>query len=590
LRRSVLAALVVVVHLGAAAAAGAQAGSKQVLVLYSTRPDAQLSIVGESKLPRILETGLPQRIGYYSEFMDVATFPQRAHLALHEFLRLKYEGIRFDLVVAIQNEAIEFVDVHRDTLFRDTPAVFLTNDLAVRRLPNSTGLIHERNLAATIGFIRQLQPEVRNIFIVTGASTSAEQAQLSVMRQLQPTHPGVTFTYLSNLPTKDLEERLAKLPANSAVYYLSVTEDGRGQKFHPLEYLDRVVAAANAPTYCWVDSAMDHGIVGGSLYRQQDAIESIGRLAVRVLRGESPGGIPIAALNVNTNMIDWRQLERWRIDPARVPDETLVRFREQTAWERYRNRILAAVTLLVTQTVLIAGLLVQRTRRRRAERDLRHSHERIRDLGVGLMRAQETERARIARELHDDICQRMLLLTIDLELLTRERAGKAAAAGALAAARDIATSLHELSHRLHPTRLRLIGLVASLEQLCAELSRAGVTIEFTHDDVPSKLSPDVMLCVFRVVQEAMQNALKHSSATAISLRLSGASGSLSVTIADNGVGFVVDAAWRKGVGLSSISERIEEIGGAFEIRSSAGNGARLTATVPVEVAYVAAAG
>jgi len=586
-RRAVLAAVVVLVHLGAAAA-DAQAARKQVLVLYSTRPDAQLSIVGESELPRILEAGLSQPVVYYSEFMDVATFPQRAHLALHEFLRLKYEGIRFDLVVAIQNEAIEFVAAYRDTLFRDTPAVFLTNEPIARRLPNSTGLVHERDYGATIGFLRQLQPEVRNVFIVASDSTSGEHRQLSAIRRLEPTQAGLSFTYLSNLPTKDLEERLRRLPALSAVYYLSVSEDGAGQKFHPLEYLDRVVAAANAPTYCWVDSAMGHGIVGGSLYRQAAAIDRVGQLAVRVLRGEAPDDIPIAVLNLNVNMVDWRQLERWRIDAARVPAGTLVRFREPTVWERYRNRIVAAAMLLVAQTVLIAGLLVQRSRRRRAEQELRHSHERIRDLGVGLMRAQEMERARIARELHDDICQRMLLLTIDLESLARNSADKAPVAGPLTAAREIATSLHYLSHRLHPTRLRLIGLLPSLEELCAELSRAGVTIQFTHRDVPPKLPPDVMLCAFRVVQEALQNALKHSSATIMGVHVGGESDRLSVTIADNGVGFDVDGAWRKGVGLSSIRERIDEMGGTLEIRSRPGAGTRLTATIPLEGVAVSA--
>jgi len=586
-RRVVFTALVVLVQIGAAAA-DAQAEGKQVLVLYSTRPDAQLSIVGESELPRILAAGLPEPAVYYSEFMDVSTFPLRAHHALHEFLLLKYEGIRFDLVVAIQDEAIEFVAAYRDTMFRDTPAVFLTNDSAVRRLPNSTGLVHERNFAATVGFLRQLQPDVRHVFVVTSDKTSADRRQVSAIQKLEPAHAGVSFTYLSNLPTKDLEERLARLPSLSAVYYLSVSEDGAGQKFHPLEYLDRVVAAANAPTYCWVDSAMGHGIVGGSLYRQADAIDRLGQLAVRVLGGEAPDRIPIAALDLNTNMIDWRQLQRWRIDSARVPAGTLVRFREPTVWERYRNRIVAAATVLVAQTVLIAGLLVQRRRRQRVEQELRRSHERIRDLGVGLMKAQEGERARIARELHDDICQRMLLLTIDLESLARNSADKAPVAGPLTAAREIATSLHYLSHRLHPTRLRLIGLLPSLEELCAELSRAGVTIQFTHREVPPKLPPDVMLCAFRVVQEALQNALKHSSATIMGVHVGGESDRLSVTIADNGVGFDVDGAWRKGVGLSSIRERIDEMGGTLEIRSRPGAGTRLTATIPLEGVAVSA--
>jgi signal transduction histidine kinase len=586
-----VAALVVLAHLAAAAAAGAQDQSKQILVLYSTRPDAQLSIVGERELPRVLEAGLGQSVNYYSEFLDVATFPARAHAALHEFLRLKYEGIRFDLVVAIQNEAIEFLASQRNTLFRGTPAVFLSIDPAVQRPPNSTGLIHEQNLAATIGFLRQLQPDVRNLFVVSGGTTASDRRQLAVVQAVERSYPALKFTYLAGLPTNELEARLSTLPNHSAVYYLSVSRDGAGQTVHPLEYLDRVVAAANAPTYCWVDSAMGHGVVGGSLYRQKNAIHHVGELAVRVLRGEVPDSIPVARLELNSPMVDWRQLQRWRIDRARLPADTLVSFREPTIWDRYKIRILAAIAVLLAQAVLIAGLLIQRERRRRAEGELRdsrealrHSFDRIRDLGAGLLRAQETERARIARELHDDICQRLLLLTLDLESLHRADAGRRPTAETLTAVRDVATSLHELSHRLHPTKLQLLGLVAGLEQLCEESTRAGMAIEFTDDHVPSKLAPDIMLCFFRVAQEALQNAIKYSGARRLSVHLSDAEGLLRLTVVDDGVGFDVDAAWRKGVGLSSMKERLEAIGGTLQIRSEPGSGTRLTAVAPSVVA------
>jgi signal transduction histidine kinase len=588
--QTLVATTIVLVHVGLTCTVHAQRENKQVLVLYSTRPDAQLSIVGERKLPRILDLELAQNIIYYSEFIDASTFPERAHDALLEFLRLKYEGIRFDLVIALQDAAIEFVQRERDSVFRDTPAVFLTNNPTARRLPKSTGLIHRRDFGATLEFLRQLQPDVRNLFIITGADASA-QPLTAAIRELQHSQPELTFTYLSGLPTNDLEDRLSRLPPHSAVYYLWVSQDGAGQKFHPLEYLDRIAPAANAPIYCWVDSAMDHGIVGGSLYRQEDAIERIGQLAVRVLRGEPAESIPIATLSLNTNMVDWRQLRRWHIDAARIPAGTLVRFREPTMWDRYKIHILAAVTLLVTQAVLITGLLIQRRRRRRAEEQLRGSqqalhgsYERIRDLGAGLLRAQETERARIARELHDDICQRMLLLTLELESLTRSDADKVSATTALTAAREIATSLHELSHQLHPTRLRLVGLVAALDQLCLELSGAGVSIEFTHDNVPSPVSPDVMLCLFRVVQEGVQNAIKHGNASKLSVHLSGASDRLTLMIIDNGVGFDVNAVSGKGVGLMSMTERLEAIGGSIQVHSNPGAGTRLSAAVPTPVA------
>jgi signal transduction histidine kinase len=183
---------------------------------------------------------------------------------------------------------------------------------------------------------------------------------------------------------------------------------------------------------------MNHGIVGGSLLDRQAMMEAVGQLGVRVLRGERADSIPTSSPNLHVSQVDWRQLRRWGINEARVPAGTLVSFKEFSAWDRYKIYILGAVALLLAQTFLIAGLLVQRSRRRHAEETvrgsqaaLRSSYERIRDLGARLLKAQETERARIARELHDDVSQQVALLEIDLELLNGaapggERAGRGA--------------------------------------------------------------------------------------------------------------------------------------------------------------------
>ena len=589
----VVGAVVALALFAPASAAQSPSDHKQVLALHSTRRDAQFSVIAESALARTLDIGLAQNLDYYAEFIDITRFPDPAYrVAFHDFLRLKYQGIRFDLVIAMQDAAIDFVNSHSDTLFRDTPSVFLANTPVVGHRPNSTGLIHERNFAATLAFLRQLQPDVREVFIVTGAAVADKEYENAVRRQLRRSDAGLSFTYLSGLATMELENRLSKLPAHSAVYYVLVSEDGDGNKFHPLEYVNRVATAANAPTYSWVDSGMGQGIVGGSLYSQRAVIERVGLLALRVLRGEPADSIPIAALEANANMVDWRQLRQWRIDEARVPAGTLIRFQDPTMWDRYKTYIIAALTLLVTQTALITGLLIQRKRRRRAEEqlrgsqgELRRSYERIRDLGARLLRAQETERSRIARELHDDICQRMLILTIELQSLVRADGHNGPAAEALTVAQDVAKSLHELSHQLHPTRLRMIGLVAALDRLCLELSRAGIAIEYSHDDVPSTLPSDVMLCLFRVAQEALQNAIKHGNAKELSVHVRGGSNGLAMTIIDKGAGFDVDAAWGKGVGLVSMVERVEAIGGSIEIRSNPGAGTRLTATVPLHDAH-----
>jgi signal transduction histidine kinase len=582
-----LLALIVFAALVPTSKAHAQNDHKQVLVLYSTRPDSQFALLGDSELARTLDAELAGNLDYNSEYIDLSRFSDPAYKeALREFLRLKYRGVRFDLIIAMREGAIEFVASERDSLFHDTPVVFLANDSASRVGPNSTGLIHNRDFGGTLALIRRLQPDVRQIFIVTGTAPVDRRYEAAVREQL-PADSGLAFTYLAGLPTLELENRLAHLPERSAVYYVLVTEDGAGKKFHPLEYVDRVAAAANAPTYCWVDSAIDHGIVGGSVYRQRGAIDRVGEVALRVLRGEAPDAIPVTTIDLNVNQVDWRQLRRWRIGEARVPPGTVVLFRDPTLWDRYKVYIVTAVALLITQTALITGLLIQRTRRRRVEKELRRSrselqksYERNRNLGSRLLNVQETERSRIARELHDDICQRMLVLTVELESLNRASPKESPAAAALTRAQDIARSLHELSHQLHPTRLRMLGLVVALERLCDELSRRGLQISCTHTNVPAPLHPDVTLCLFRVVQEAVQNAVKHSNANEVAVHVTGGSGGLTVTIVDDGTGFDVAAAWEKGIGLASMVERVEAIGGTLNINSSPDASTRVTATVP----------
>jgi len=594
LRRRLLCASVLIALTVAGAGpldAGAAQGQKQVLVLYSTRRDARIAVVGDRELPHIIETGLPEGVDYYSEFIDQARFPQVDYqAAFRDFLRRKYEDHTFDLVIAMGDVALEFVDSTRNVLFTEAPVVFFASRPSPRRPANSTGLTAELNLYGTVVLAAALQPDTRHVFVVSGAEQSNLNYASMARGQFQRFASRFAFTYLSALPTKELEARLESLPEHSIVYYLVVDRDGANEAFHPLEYLDRVTAASRAPVYSWVDSAMDHGIVGGSLKDQQAQTEAIGQLALRVLRGEQADSIPTSSPDLNVAQVDWRQLRRWNIAESRVPAGTIVKFREPSAWERYKIYILGAIAIVLAQTMLIAGLLVQRARRRQAEEQvrgneaaLRMTYQRIRDLGARLLHAQETERSRIARELHDDISQQLAVLTIDLELLggAQQAERQQLADEALSRAHGIARSVHALSHRLHPAKLRLIGLIAALNALQHELSQSEIAIKFTHDNVPPALPPDLTLSLFRIVQEALQNAIKYSGAHEVRVHLAGDQQGLTLTIADDGVGFDVDAAWGKGLGLVSMGERVEAVGGTFDMRSKPGAGTRLEIKVPL---------
>jgi signal transduction histidine kinase len=563
-----------------ATAAVGQDVQKRVLVLYATRRDAQIVVVGDRELQKMFSEGLPGGVDYYSEYLDQARFTHAEFAtAFRDSLRLKYQLQRFDLVIAIGNIPLDFVDQNRE-MFGAAPIVFFSERAPARRPANATGLVVPVNLRGTLDLAAALQPDLRNVFVIAGVG----EPYLTEVRTQIVSDSRFAVTVLSGLRTAELESRLASLPDRSAVYYLRVDRDGADQLFRPLDYLDRVTAVASAPVYSWVDSTLDHGVVGGSLKDQTVEMQAIGELALRVLRGEPAESIPPVARDLNVNQVDWRQLARWGISERRVPPATIVRFKEPSALDLYKVYILGAAAALLAQTALIAGLLVLRLRRRQAEQAVRNgqaalrtSYDRIRDLGARLLKAQETERARIARELHDDIGQQLARLQIDLELMGRGDGGDTFRE-VLHRAQLIGKSMHDLSHRLHPAKLRLIGLSAALESLPRELSQSGVDITFTHHDVPPSLPPDLTLCLFRIAQEALHNAIGHGRARHVSMNLHGGS-RLALTIVDDGSGFDVNTAWGKGLGLISMQERVEAIGGTFSIHSTMGGGTRLEVAV-----------
>jgi len=578
--------------------ASAAVQQKHVLVLHSNRRDALIALLIDSEIPRLVEAGLPRRLDYYSEYIDLPRFSDAGYqAAFFEFLRLKYKDVHLDAVVAIQDSAIGFVLRTRDRLFPSTPVIFLANE-APPAIPNSTGVIVERKLSGSLDLAFALHPDLRNVFVVSGANDSDRAFERSARLQFQPFESRLNFIYLSGLTTGELMGRLRQLPPHSIVYYLLVYQDNAGENFHPLEYLETLAPSSSAPVYSWVDSAMDRGVVGGHLLSLHGEMNALADLVLRVLSGEPADRIPRSTPDLYVTQVDWRQLRRWGISEARLPAGTLVKFREPDGWNRFRGYILGALLVLLAQSALIAGLLVQRRMRRRAEIQvreneaaLRASNERIHDLGGRLLLAQEAERARIARELHDDINQQVALLAIDLELLReggRDRPDSATLIWeACERTHGVAKSLHDLSHQLHPARLRMLGLVPALNGLQRELSRPDCAIEFTSDNVPATLPHDVTLCLFRVAQEALHNALTHSGAGSVSVHLLGEPDRLTMTIADDGVGFDVNDAWRRGLGLVSMSERLESIDGTLDIDSRPGSGTRLSISVPFRADAIA---
>ena len=216
------------------------------------------------------------------------------------------------------------------------------------------------------------------------------------------------------------------------------------------------------------------------------------------------------------------------------------------------------------------------------------AQEALEKLGGRLIEAQEKERSRIARELHDDICQRLSLLSLELEQANRASNGSSAPANPRIEEirqfyAELAGDVQALSHQLHSSKLDYLGLVAAVRSFCKEFStQQGVNVEFTDENVPNPLPRDVSLCLFRVVQEALNNALKYSGVSRFSVDVRGAAGQIKLEVSDAGVGFNVDEAKKNpGLGLVSMQERVHLMRGQFTIESKPNCGTRIMARVPV---------
>lgn len=221
--------------------------------------------------------------------------------------------------------------------------------------------------------------------------------------------------------------------------------------------------------------------------------------------------------------------------------------------------------------------------------DQKLAQEALEKMGGKLIEAQEKERSRIARELHDDICQRLTLISLELQHVLQgsdstDTQTKARIVEVQQHCAEVSGDVQALSHQLHSSNLEYLGLASALRSFCKEFSQQkSVNLAFKDENVPKRLPRDISLCLFRVAQEALSNAVKYSGATRISIDLRGTNDAIQLEISDAGVGFdVEDAKQHAGLGLISMQERVHLVNGTFSIKSKLNRGTTIMAIVPLQ--------
>jgi PAS domain S-box-containing protein len=680
--------------------AAAQQNAKNVVVLSGGR--------GRDSLNQ-MESSVRARVTFPVNFsivdLDNPRFDERSYQDnLAEALQAAY-GKKPDLLFACMDPSLRFAVEYRDETFPGVPIVFMSVSTLLadkQKWPGATGVAVPSGAKQTVDLALRLHPDTTTVAVITSDSDNEKDYLAAVHSELLRHQDKVEEIDIVGPPSGRMLERVAALPAHTVVLFQLIPHDSEQRAIEAYDVLATVTQ--HFPTYSvFGHLALDHGGIGGFFYDSKDDAVRAGEIAARVMSGERPDKIAILHLSNSQMRVDSRALRRWNISESALPAGVVVLNRELTLWERYRGYVLAAIFVIVAQALLIAALLWQRARKRKAEAVLRESEERFRLLanttpaliwmcdaegrttylnerrfaftgsdqsaGYGdtwmayihpddlpavneafsnavktrqsyskefrlrrsdgtyrwmfdvasprlnddgtfagfigsaiditdqrlarqalqrlsgqLIKAQEKERTRIARELHDDICQRLALLSVELGQASRSSNG---ASGRLDEIRkhctDIASDVQALSHRLHSSKLDFLGIAAALKGFCDEFSRQHeVTVAFTARNVPGNVPQDTAQCLFRVTQEALHNAVKYSKTRSFAVELTGTPNEVRLEVKDWGAGFDVEAARRNhGLGLVSMPERVHLVHGRFSIESRPGEGTKIVAVVPI---------
>lgn len=572
----------------AVTALGNNRRNKRILLLYTHRVVSPVNSEWYQGIMAELNAAFDEPLDIEVEYLDLLRQgDQEFERKWRDLLRSKYARKRPDVVIPIYIGAIEFLLKHRDEIFPEVPIVFCSasRNLAEQALKmrGITGTVFDIDFNGTRELIKRLLPSVRNLIVITGASRESLDMRSAV-------GVGLLFSvYFSQafevdvwdgIPLREMHARIAKLPSDTAVLLLSYDFDKQGNQYVTVEVAESLSRQSSVPIFGVFDSLLGRGVLGGSMATVQDQGRQAGQLAVAILRGASASELPLRQPEKPRLLLDERQLKRFQVDPGRLPRTAEVLFRTASNWQVLGRYLIGGLAAILIQTGIIVSLLVNRRRRIAAESEARA-------LAGKILTAQEEERGHLARELHDDLSQRLAAVAIEAGNLENQTPPRSAEKNSLGRLKQgiisICDDLHRLSRRMHPSILDDFGLA---DALCAEctgmMQRTDIEVDCQIGELPQRIPKPIELCLYRIAQESLWNAGKHSGASRITVKLAGDGERVRLEVADNGRGLGnIARPPSKGLGLASIKERVRLVAGKVEIESDPGKGTRIVALVPL---------
>jgi signal transduction histidine kinase len=316
---------------------------------------------------------------YYEEYLDNARFPGPGHeRQLADYMRQRYAGKQIDVVIAVDPSALQFLLKYRQDIYPGVPVVFTAvrgTTLARLQLPpDFIGVATRLDPMPTIRMAFRLRSHTREVVVVTGTA-DLDLAWDAAIRAI-PLPSGVKMRSLTGLSIAAIERELAALAPDAIVITGSFRSDGAGRTFPGvLSVLDRLRAVSRAPIFHMYDTGVGRGAVASFSVTNEAIADQAAVIARQLLAGIRLADVTLPAPATPMPFADWRELRRWGIDERLLPAETVVRFRDPSFWDRYQYHVIAVIALLLLETALVAGLLLQHAKRRSIEARLRQSEQ-----------------------------------------------------------------------------------------------------------------------------------------------------------------------------------------------------------------------
>ena len=560
-------------------------GIKRVVILYTHRQMSPINKQWHSGIVDGIKQVYDGPMDIETEYMDVVLQDDKEYFnEWSEVLRLKYSKYPPDVVIPVFFPAYAFAVMNREMFFPGCPMVFCAVPQSFaesqKSKRNITGVGAQFDNRPSMEVIKKVLPGTKKLLILSGKSRLDIWLSGVAMRQSEIAFPEIEFKALAGLTPAEAALEFVQAGPDTAGLLLSFELDNYGNRMNTTEYLHELNKVSKVPIFGCYDTILGHGILGGALISPTDFGKTTGKLAGRILNGESADDIPKDYSHTYTIAFDHEVLRKFGISESRLPAGAKVINRKPTIWSQYGRYISTGVAALLVQSAIIVSLLLNRSKRIAAEKEAQ-------SLAGRILSAGEEERRYLARELHDDVSQRLAAVSIETGTLENKMSEFSEIKEPLGKLKKnligICDDLHRMSRHMHPSVLDDFGLSEALRSECGELSqRWGIPIELHCSKRFPEIPKSVALCLYRVAQESLWNAIRHSGGSKITIELKSDAEFVYMDISDDGKGFEPSTVQKtRRLGLASMSERIRLVSGTIRTRSAPGQGVTISVVAPI---------